>query len=569
MQAPITNDSAAPLDISRAVARGSLTERPLPRLIAQLYRKRVTGCLQIVDDADEESRVYLRDGAPVHVVRPNEMDRLDRVLVESGAVPARAVSEALEAKKQTGKRLGAILIERGLLVDASLANALNLQMRRKLTRLFFAQVGQFAIFTDAHGYGDGADFSPMRIDPRCLLYLGIRAAYDGKRLQEELGPLAGQGFRLIPQSHSFIEAMGVCAQDAVIVALQTRTLCLEDLTALGAKLAETRAAVLALFYADLLETVALQGEALDDLELPDLPTGTRPSRPVASSPAAVTSDAPPVPFTPPPPTVSAPAPRAAPVFDPALRTRIEDLFGRMDKLSHFELLGVEPSAAAEAVNAAYMLALRQFHPDRLLGAGQGELAKQAERVLARMSEASTVLADPKKRAQYVEGRAGKAAVPDPAWVILEAEQTFKTGEDFLKKGDFARAETAFATAKEKNPEEPEYRAYWAWARFENPTAAKGTLARDTLAALEDVLKTKPQFALALFWIGQVWKFLGEIPKAEKAFRDASALDANFIEAQREIRLIVMRRERAAKSGGPRTPESARTSNGLLGKIFKR
>src|SRR5262245_62175116 len=45
---------------SKVMASGKLAERPLPRLIQQLFRKRVTGCLVVTDDSGDESQVFLR-----------------------------------------------------------------------------------------------------------------------------------------------------------------------------------------------------------------------------------------------------------------------------------------------------------------------------------------------------------------------------------------------------------------------------------------------------------------------------------------------------------------------------
>ena len=82
-----TNAPTGTSDGRQPVARGRLEERPFPRLLHQLFSKRLTGCLQLVDDSRDESRVYLRDGAPVHVMRPNDIDRLDQVISEANLVP--------------------------------------------------------------------------------------------------------------------------------------------------------------------------------------------------------------------------------------------------------------------------------------------------------------------------------------------------------------------------------------------------------------------------------------------------------------------------------------------------
>ena len=138
--APVDSPKAT-RDLPNAVARGKLQERPFPRLLHQLFGKRLTGCLEIVDDSGDQSRVYLRDGAPVHVERPNDIDRLDQVLAEAGLVPPQVIAE-LSTDLPPGRRLGEVLIEHGLVTAAALADALKLQMRRKLLRLFSRAPGR-------------------------------------------------------------------------------------------------------------------------------------------------------------------------------------------------------------------------------------------------------------------------------------------------------------------------------------------------------------------------------------------------------------------------------------------
>src|SRR4051812_32861180 len=171
-----------------AVAAGGLAERPFPRLLHQLVKKKVTGCLVVVDESGDESSVYLRDGVPVQVDRSNDIDRLSRVLVEERLLASHLVAQVEEAKAAdpADRRFGDLLIERGLVTPASLGDALKVQLRRKLIRLFFARRGRFSLYLDPHPYGAGEEFTMMRLDPRCLVYPGIRAAYDEGRMREEL-----------------------------------------------------------------------------------------------------------------------------------------------------------------------------------------------------------------------------------------------------------------------------------------------------------------------------------------------------------------------------------------------
>jgi DnaJ-domain-containing protein 1 len=234
----------------------------------------------------------------------------------------------------------------------------------------------------------------------------------------------------------------------------------------------------------------------------------------------------------------------------AIRTSIQEMAAKLDKSTHFEILGVSANASSDEVGTAFVRAARQFHPDRLTTAGLSDLQPMAERILARINEAAMVLGSPPRRAEYCASLMAGAQTSQNLPTVLEAENAFLRGEVFLKKGDYAHAIESFTAAIKTNPEEPQYQAYLAWARFEDPRARKEAIVRETLKTIVDVVKQRPKFARGYYWVGQLWKFLNEAPKAEAAFREAVQIDESFIEASRELRLIDMR-----KSKAPAKPEN--------------
>lgn len=237
---------------------------------------------------------------------------------------------------------------------------------------------------------------------------------------------------------------------------------------------------------------------------------------------------------------------------------------KLDRLNHFEALGVSQNATPDEVSIAFVRAARRFHPDRLTSAGLQDLQPAAERILSRINEASMVLGDAGRRAEYVASlNAGPNATSASLPTVLEAENSFLKGEVFLKKGEHARAIECFTMATQGNPSEPQYKAYLAWARFDDPRTRKESIVRETLRTLEAVVEERPRFARGHYWVGLLWKFLNEPTKAERAFRVAVDVDTSFIDASRELRLIEMRK---GKSPAAR-PDQSR--GGLMGKLFKK
>jgi curved DNA-binding protein CbpA len=274
-----------------------------------------------------------------------------------------------------------------------------------------------------------------------------------------------------------------------------------------------------------------------------------------------------------PPTQSAStAPARQSLLLDGMRANIQDMAQKMGKVTHFELLGLSQDCTSDEVGTAFVRAARQFHPDRLVAAGLQDLQPIAERILARINEATMVLSDPARRAEYLAslamgGSGGQTSLPS----LLEAENLFLRGEVYLKRGEYAKAAELFKSAAQGNPSEPQYRAFLAWARFEDPKARKETLVRDTLKVIEGVVKDRPRFARGFFWIGQCWKFLNEMDKAAHAFRETVQIDSSFIDASRELRLIEMRKSKAnsTKSGKSGSNPSHGGGGGLMGKFFKK
>jgi len=89
--------------------------------------------------------------------------------------------------------------------------------------------------------------------------------------------------------------------------------------------------------------------------------------------------------------------------------------------------------------------------------------------------------------------------------------------------------------------------------------------REAQRIIADVVAAQPRFARGHYWLGQIWKFLNEPDRAERAFREAVKQDKEFIEATREMRLLEMRRTR--KSAARKDSHSPR--GGIMGRLFKK
>jgi curved DNA-binding protein CbpA len=85
---------------------------------------------------------------------------------------------------------------------------------------------------------------------------------------------------------------------------------------------------------------------------------------------------------------------------PEQQQRILALDQHRASLDHYQLLGIEPSADAKAIRAAYYELVRVYHPDRYFGKQLGTLQAPLLRVFGKFSEAYEVLRRAQSRAEY-------------------------------------------------------------------------------------------------------------------------------------------------------------------------
>jgi hypothetical protein len=79
---------------------------------------------------------------------------------------------------------------------------------------------------------------------------------------------------------------------------------------------------------------------------------------------------------------------------------ILDAFHRLDTVTHYQILRVEPSADKRAIKNAYFEIVNVFHPDRYFGKKLGSFKPKLERVFARLTEAHDTLTRMGPRAEY-------------------------------------------------------------------------------------------------------------------------------------------------------------------------
>jgi tetratricopeptide (TPR) repeat protein len=297
------------------------------------------------------------------------------------------------------------------------------------------------------------------------------------------------------------------------------------------------------------------------------PATSQPVPPPQRPPAAQSSFR--VPSTRPlasPPTQNPPPARTGPnvtagnhVIAGQLRDQILAKFGQVEtNADHFQILELSRDAGAAQVKAAYFQLAKTYHPDRLGLVNLTDLRPQVERIFAKLSDAFATLGDDARRKEYMNilAQGGEAAIKKrndeevaKANKILSAEEHFRKGEMALRRQMFPMAVEEFGEAVELNPEEGEHHAMLAWSVWCNANE-KEAVFNEVKKGMHKAVELNPKCVAAFFFLGQVYKHMNDMDRAYNSFQKTLNLQPGHVDAEREIRLIEMRKSKGPdKKGG--------------------
>jgi len=232
------------------------------------------------------------------------------------------------------------------------------------------------------------------------------------------------------------------------------------------------------------------------------------------------------------------------------------LLGERDHLkdgSHYDVLGVATSASNDEVRKAYFVQARRFHSDTFSGLELGSARQIAEELFQRVNEASQVLTEKEKRAEYDVFLDRKAkGLPTDVGAILRAESIFQKGESVFKLGKWEDAEALFREAIALNHAEAEFHAYLGMAMFRSRGKAE-----DALQHVEKSLELDPRLRSGALFASTLHEAAGDLEKAKSILRKALDKDPDFVEAK-------------SKLSGLRTkPADSGRKGGFFGRLLKK
>lgn len=418
---PTAEDSIVPVDTGRRLPQvGELSPAQYVRILATLFHAHSSGRF-ILDGARGRRTFFLLNGYPVWVESTDPMNGLPRHLHESGALSANDLAKLAGwlATRRGSIRSG--LVELGLVKAADLPALMESWVTAEV-RDGLGESGSF----EFHAGDDFAGTRPVyEVNPVRAICSGLEQHVALDDADTALSELDG---RLLGRTRTFNRLYGYVGTSTELRELGEFLLRPRSLAEIRGRFGEDNAAVKrTLWFLVHAGLVALS----DSPQPARTPTQNRRSRQARSVPGAPLK-----------------TPRPSPPADldtrrisrdvvahvveqaqlgrrPGAQVEVEvdvddlasqivrDYVTRID-LDHYGFLGVERTATAAEIDAAYHALAPRYRLRNLGAEMQGDVRRQAKELLARLVQAFDELSSPNRRGAYDATLAMGTASPDRA-----------------------------------------------------------------------------------------------------------------------------------------------------------
>jgi len=533
--------------------KGNLSRGVLPGLLRELFVAHKSGMLHVTRGSERRS-VRFQDGRIVGAQANAPEDQLGAVLVRQGFLSQADLDRASEVVSREHKRLGRALRDMGVWDAARAEEALALQAREILLKLFSWTEGEYVFEEQPADAAAGADDTTPKLSTGQLILDAARRVDDYPVVHEALGDL---------------DRVLILSTDALL-RFQNILLTPADGYVLSRVDGEMTAR-------EVLQVTPFSPEEAEKSLFCLLCTGALEYKPEEATPRPAPRPAPPpraVPPPVPPPEPAAPPPpgaeEAARRGLSARRREVLEKFAGLKTKNHFEVLEIAPDSTPDKVKDAYFRLAKRFHPDsHHRETVLEDIKAQLEAVFIRLGEAHDVLRNPRTRASYESGlkargpRAAEPATPagpgpaalDPAEQSRRDTESLRRAERLVEQEKYWDVIQLLEGVVPRLTGKLRQRGRMALGRayLKNPNWLKQGEELVREVAAED-----PRHAAAFLLLGQVYKERGLKARAVSMLRKAVELDPENQQAAAELDAL-----------GPEAAPPAPESGGLLKKLFGR
>jgi curved DNA-binding protein CbpA len=409
--------------------RGSLSETPLPAVLRRIFLEGLKGTLTLVR-GDETRHLFFEKGELRTATSSREGQRIGAFLKRRGWITDQDLAWALETVSRQGRaRLGKILVEKGFVSRAVLDSEMKRLVEEIVYSTFEWEDGEFR-FQASTGVLD-PDVA-LSLSTAAIIVEGLRRLPEAEKFRDRLG----DGRRipgLASDPMSRYQYLPLTPQEAYLLSRIDGVTDLDSLLKIGgASRGATAKTLYALLSCGIVEWRA-QGQLVRVTQSPEGYAGLNVE--VGTEEGG---------------------------RSPGHLELVRNTYRRIDWLSHYELLGVQPGAIAEQIEVAYHERSRLFHPDLRHREDLKGLEKELTAVFDRLKRAYEELTNPERRAKYDAALQAPQEVlvdpsADPAARKRLAMQNFRRAKELIEEKDFFPAIEMLLEAVRFVPDNAEFR----------------------------------------------------------------------------------------------------------------
>jgi len=484
-----------------------LKDGTILRLLHTLYGENRTGILYL-EKGNIRKSIYFKDGYISFAVSNQKEERLGELLLSDHKISPMQYSEISQTMKETGKRLGLLLLESGRIDAATLETYLQRQLTNILHSVFTWNSGYYDFVPST----DHDEYITLKAAPAQVIIRGVQKTYTAEMLERHF-PEIHTVFVLSSDPRFRFQNIQLNEKEEKILSLVDGSRSVEEIVH-QAQLPSVmvRKFLYALFLCRIIHKKGAEEMTEDDV---DLMAGHG----------------------------------AEPLMDEDQRSSILRKYIQVQSQNPYEILEISKTKDKKLIKQGFMKMAKTYHPDRYFHKLDDKYNDYIKVIFQRINQVYQELL---QNISKTEKETLKAAPSDPCLreppkdeSISRAENFFEKGMALSRQGDLEGAQNALISAIQVHPKETEYHIQLGLIFMEGADEQPDRLDLAE-SAFNYAMNLSSRDARPFFYLGCVYKVRDDTDRSEQMFSRALERDPKYIEAMREIRLIHLRKKKSIK-----------------------
>jgi len=476
---------------------GKLEENSLPGILNYLREIKSTGTLCLTRGGVTK-KLFLKDGAITFASSTYDDDRLGELMLKAGKITVTQFDMASKVLKETGKRMGGVMVELGYLKPKDLFWGVKYQVQEIVASLFEWTDGEYEF---RPGELPEAEVITLHMSTANLILQGVKRIDDWTRISRGI-PAMDSVLKVTSDPMKLYQDVDLTVDEKRVIPLfdGKRTI-KEVLTQSKMGDFEALKAVYVLCSIGMLESAKPA-------------VGAKAKKDEGKAPAA-------------PPKVGRDG------EPPLNKTAVHKAYIDSRSQNYYELLRLDSEATSQEIEDAYHKLAKLYHPDQQFQEGMAQLKDELENISAKLKEAYTILSDESRRWEYDLSLA--TAMSDSGGPmsgtmkkpkdVAKAKEAFAKGIDSFKARDFESATVKFKEATRMDGTNAGYYSHLALALLQRPRREA-----EAEEAMLEAINLEPKNADHRANLGLLYQKAGINDKAKESFNEALKIDPKNVKA---------------------------------------